>query len=130
MAILAAGSSQNNTSGNGRYVPLKRRTDAERKVGHFDCTDLMGTLNAIDERNIRTTFKQAKDPVLLAFDHINSQPLKKVATDAIKESVCEMKGSIEDFKDAAVEIKSSLGEFVEFIGKIFTSGEEFIPEQI
>ena len=60
--LNATSSTQNNKTGNGRYTPLRKRGKGERKEGHFDCTDLMGTLNAIDDRNIRTVFKQAKDP--------------------------------------------------------------------
>ncbi len=43
-------------------IHLLEKGKGEKKVGHFDCTDLMGTLNAIDDKNIRTVFKQAKRP--------------------------------------------------------------------
>ncbi len=130
MAIMAATSSQNNRGGNGRYMPLKRRGASNGTFDRLNTEGLLETLNAIDERNIRTIFKQAKDPVELAFDHIDRQSLKKVTTDAIKDSISDMRGSIDDFKDAMVDIKGSLGDFVEFIGKIFTSNEEFIPEEV
>ncbi len=130
MTIMAATSSQNNRGGNGRYMPLKRTGSSNRTFERLNTEGLLETLNAIDERNIRTIFKQAKDPVKLAFDHIDRQSLKKVTTDAIKDSISDMRGSIDDFKDAMVDIKGSLGDFVEFIGKIFTSKEEFIPEAI
>lgn len=97
---------------------------------HFDCTSIMDTLNGIDDRNIRTIFKQAKDPVELAFSHIDGQPLKKVATNAIKESVVDFKEGIEELKEAAGSLKTSFGDLVSFVSKMFTSNEEFIPERI
>ncbi len=46
---------------------------------------LKKTLDDIDTSNIRTCFKAAKDPIYLAFDHIDKQPLKKVAKDFVRE---------------------------------------------
>lgn len=131
--LNATSNTQNDKTGNGRYAPLRKRGKSERKEGHFDCTDLMATLNAIDETNIRTVFKQAKDPVELAFDHINKQSLKKVATDAIKDSVSDFKMGFEDLKENATDfgsLKDSFTDFFSFVGKIFTSNEEFIPEAV
>lgn len=131
MAILAATSSQNNRSGSGRFRPMRRKTSDQGAIAQMDNgTNLVETLNAIDLRNIRTTFKQAKDPVELAFDHIDNQPLSKIAKDAVKDSISDMVGGIEDFTDAMTEIKETLGDFAEFIVKMFTSNEEFTPEQI
>ena len=97
---------------------------------HFDCTNIMDTLNGIDDRNIRTIFKQAKDPVELAFSHIDSQSLKKVATNAIKESVVDLKLGIEELKETAGSLKTSFDDLVSFVGKMFTSNETFIPEKV
>ena len=83
MSILAA-NSQNNRSSSNPYMTADFNSGNE-KVGHFDCTSIMSTLNEIDDKNIRVMFKQAKDPVELAFAHIDSQPLQKIATNAIKE---------------------------------------------
>lgn len=53
---------------------------------HFkNIEGLKETLDEIDFANIRTSFKAAKDPIYLAFDHIDKQPLKKVAKDFVKE---------------------------------------------
>ncbi len=129
MAIMAANSQSNRNSGNP-YMTSGFDSDNERKIGHFDCTSIMDTLNEIDDRNIRVMFKQAKDPVELAFAHIDSQPLKKIATNAIKESVLDIQEGFEDLKDSMSDIKDSFGDFFSFLGKFFTSNEEFIPEQI
>jgi len=133
--LNATSSTQNNKTGNGRYTPLRKRKKGEKKEGHFDCTDLMSTLNAIDDKNIRTVFKQAKDPVELAFDHINKQSLKKVATDAIKDSVSDFKMGIEDLKESATEfsITSVINSAVDFftsVKEILTSNKEFVPEPV
>lgn len=130
MSIMSATSSQNNRGGNGRFTPLRRNGASSQKVGHFDTTDLMDTLNRIDDRNIMTIFKQAKDPVELAFDHIDKQPFKKVATDAIKDSVADIQMGFEDLKDSMGEIKSSFGDFFGSVIEILTSNKEFIPENI
>ncbi len=131
--LNATSSTENNKTGNGRYTPLRKRGKAVKEDKHFDCTDLMGTLNAIDDKNIRTIFKQAKDPVELAFDHIDKQSFKKVATDAIKDSVSDFKMGIEDFKESATDfssLKESFADFFGFVGRIFTTNEEFVPEAV
>ncbi len=128
MSILAA-NSQNNRSSSNPYMTADFNSGNE-KVGHFDCTSIMSTLNEIDDKNIRVMFKQAKDPVELAFAHIDSQPLQKIATNAIKESVLDIQEGFEDLKDSMSDIKDSFGDFFSFLGKFFTSNEEFIPEQI
>lgn len=130
MSIMAATSSQNNRGGNGRFTPLRRNGSTDKKVGHFDTTDLITTLNDIDNRNIMTIFKQAKDPVELAFSHIDSQPLKKVATDAIKDSVVDIQMGFEDLKDSMGELKSSFGDFFGSVVEILTSNKPFIPEEV
>ena len=59
MSILAA-NSQNNRSSSNPYMTADFNSGNE-KVGHFDCTSIMSTLNEIDDKNIRVMFKQAKD---------------------------------------------------------------------
>lgn len=53
---------------------------------NYSKEDLMGNLNEIDERNIRSRFKNAGDPINLAFDAIEKTSLKTLAKDFIKES--------------------------------------------
>lgn len=65
---------------------------------HFSNIDgLKQTLDDIDILNIRTQFKAAKDPIYLAFDHIDKQPLKKVAKDFVR-----------DLSDGFIEFVSSI----------------------
>ena len=66
----------------GSTNPVQGATD----VIHFSNVDgLKETLDNIDIMNIRTSFKAAKDPIYLAFDHIDKQPLKKVAKDFVRD---------------------------------------------
>ena len=74
---------------------------------HFtNIEGLKATLDDIDVLNIRTSFKTAKDPIYLAFDHIDKQPLKKVAKDFVR-----------DLSDGFVE-------FVTMLPSFFTKNEE------
>ena len=59
---------------------------------------LKENLDLLDRMNIRTSFKQASDPVYLAFDYIDSKPLTKV------------------MKEFATD---TIGDFVEFVSKVF-----------
>ena len=68
---------------------------------HFtNIEGLKSTLDDIDVLNIRTSFKTAKDPIYLAFDHIDKQPLKKAAKDFVR-----------DLSDGFVEFVTSLPSF-------------------
>lgn len=98
MTITAPTGLQNNRGGSGKYVPLRKRSSVDT-ISHFeDIDNLVETLDDIDKRNIRTIFKQAKDPVYLAYEHIDRQPLNKLAKDFVKETAMD---------------------FVEFVAKIF-----------
>ena len=59
---------------------------------------LKENLDNLDRMNIRTGFKQASDPVFLAFDYIDSKPLAKV------------------MKEFATD---TIDDFVEFVSKVF-----------
>ena len=74
--------------------PYQNATDA---IHFTNIEGLKSTLDDIDVLNIRTSFKTAKDPIYLAFDHIDKQPLKKVAKDFVR-----------DLSDGFVEFVSSL----------------------
>lgn len=47
---------------------------------------LKATLDAFDEANIRTTFKQASDPIYLAFRYVDNKPLSRLAKEFVKDS--------------------------------------------
>jgi len=52
--------------------------------------ELMENLNEIDNKNIRTKFKNAQDPINLAFQAIENTSLKTLARDFVKESFCDI----------------------------------------
>lgn len=61
---------------------------------HFKVAgSLKEALNNLDDINIRTRFAQTSDPVYLAFQHIESKPLKALA----KEFVADVKNDIVHF---------------------------------
>ncbi len=74
--------------------PFQNATDS---IHFTNIEGLKSTLDEIDVLNIRTSFKAAKDPIYLAFDHIDKQPLKKVAKDFVR-----------DLSDGFVEFITSL----------------------
>jgi hypothetical protein len=85
MAILAPTSSQNDRSGSGRYKPLKRNVNEEEK--HFEVNeDLKTVLDNLDRASIRTVFKQASDPVHLAFRHIDKKSVGTLAKELVEDS--------------------------------------------
>ena len=62
----------------------------------FSKEQLMDSLNQIDGRNIRTKFKNAQDPINLAFDAIENTSLKKLAKDFVKESFYDIVSFVSD----------------------------------
>ena len=41
----------------------------------------------MEQKDRRMRFKNAKDPVYVAFDYLDRQPLKKLAIDFVKDSI-------------------------------------------
>ena len=78
MSILAATNTENNRTGNGNYKPLKRRKEKE-----FD-------QDILDKKDRRMRFKNSKDPIYVAFEYIDKQPLKKLAIEFVKDSINDM----------------------------------------
>ena len=60
-------------------------------------SELQNALNRLDDLSIRTKFKQATDPVNLAFRHIENKPLSNLARDFIKLSAEEVIECISGF---------------------------------
>ena len=69
--------------GNGKYKPLR-----QRKLGSTAST---GAFNPFEPTYDRMSFKSTRDPIFIAFDHIEKQsPLKLTAdfiTDGITDSI-------------------------------------------
>ncbi len=49
--------------------------------------ELKQNLDRLDRLNLRTGFKQASDPIFLAFDYIDSKPLNKIVKEFAQETV-------------------------------------------
>ena len=77
---MAATNTENNRTGSGSYKPLKRNPKRENKEQEKQ-TDVM------EQKDRRMRFKNAKDPVYVAFDYLDRQPLKKLAIDFVKDSI-------------------------------------------
>lgn len=63
--------------GNGKYKPLRKVEKKENKA-EFD------PFNPVYNR---MHFKNARDPIYLAFDNLDRQPITKLAADLIKDGI-------------------------------------------
>ncbi len=51
---------------------------------------LKETLDAFDNANLRTTFKQASDPIYLAFKYVDKKPLSTLAKEFVADNANEI----------------------------------------
>ncbi len=58
--------------------------------------ELLGNLNEIDSSSIRAKFKNAQDPINLAFDAIEKTSLKTLARDFVKEGFYDIVSFVTD----------------------------------
>ena len=80
MTLTPTTGAANDKTGNGRYTPLKRRKKEDKK-------ELCEQMDILDKKDIRMRFKNSKDPIYVAFDVLDRQPLRKLAADFVKESL-------------------------------------------
>lgn len=67
--------------GNGKYKPLRtRNTSAATKPAGFD---------PFDPSYDRMHFKTTRDPIFIAFEHIEKQSPLKLTTDLIKDGITD-----------------------------------------
>lgn len=78
----------------------KLQTNPQETFNPFEIrsnsTALMENLDKIDKRNIRERFKNADDPITLAFETIENVPLKTLARDFVRESFCDIVSFVTD----------------------------------
>ena len=93
MAILAATNTENNRTGNGRYTPLKRgkKQKQEQEQENQYNQDLL------EQKDKRMRFKNSKDPIYVAFDYLDRQPLKKLAVEFVKDSIYDIFAFVSKF---------------------------------
>ncbi len=62
----------------------------EEKICHFENTEgLKSKLDYMDARSIVPSFRRTKDPILMAFEHIDNRPLDKLAKDFVKDTLMD-----------------------------------------
>ncbi len=83
MTLAPTTGAANDKTGNGRYTPLKRRKKEDKK-------GLCEQMDILDKKDIRMRFKNSRDPVLIAFEYLDNQSLKRLAIDFVKESISEI----------------------------------------
>ena len=67
--------------GNGKYKPLRtRNTEKQSSTATFD---------PFNPAYDRMRFKSSRDPVFIAFDHIEKQSPLKLTTDLIKDGITD-----------------------------------------
>lgn len=62
----------------------------------LDAASLRSSLDEIDNRDIRTKFKNTQDPINLAFQTIENTSLKTLAKDFVKESFYDFISCVKD----------------------------------
>lgn len=62
----------------------------------LDAASIRDSLNEIDNRDIRTKFKNTQDPINLAFQSIENTSLKTLAKDFVKESFYDFISCVKD----------------------------------
>ncbi len=61
--------------------------DVQEQVIRFENTkDLKKKLDYMDKRSIVPSFRRTRDPIALAFEHIDNKPLNQLAEEFVKET--------------------------------------------
>ena len=86
MLLAATNTSNNGSGGNGGYIPfgltLRQRPTEE---AFLDVN--INNLNALNDKRMR--FKNSRDPIYIAFDHLQRQSVKRLAKDFFKDLINE-----------------------------------------
>jgi len=83
MTLTAPTGTANDKTGNGQYTPLKRKKKAGKRR-------LSEEMDILDQKDLRMRFKNSRDPVLIAFEYLDNQSLKKLAIEFVKESISDI----------------------------------------
>lgn len=82
--IKAPVSTANDSNGNGKYKPLRRKA---KKQAAETASQEFAYLTSYDSR---MRFNNSKDPIYFAFDYIEKRSLPQLAGDFIKDSFFEI----------------------------------------
>lgn len=83
MTLAAPTGTTNDRTGNGRYTPLKRKKKNEG-------SGVVAQMDILDQKDIRMRFRNSRDPVLIAFEYLEKQSLKKLAIEFVKDSISDI----------------------------------------
>lgn len=89
MAIMAATSMQNNRGGNGQFASLRRQRNSNKRLSN----------NILDKKDTRMRFKNSRDPIYIIFDHLDKQPLDKLAKEFVQDSIFEIMQFVSTVKE-------------------------------
>ncbi len=59
----------------------------EQSIYIEDINDIKNKFDYIDRHNIVPSFRRTRDPIALAFEHIDSCPLNKLAQEFVKDAL-------------------------------------------
>lgn len=79
MPIQMTTFAQNDTNGNGQFSPLKRKVQPKKTATEY--TDIF------DMNNHRMGFKSSTDPIFIAYEYLDNQPISQLASSFVKDSV-------------------------------------------
>lgn len=82
MPIGAAVAAENNAGGNGQFSSLRRRANQQ--------SNNKSNSAILDQTDPRMRFRNSADPIYVAYQYVDSQPISKLATSFVKESVFEI----------------------------------------
>jgi len=84
--IPSAGSSRNETSGNGQFGSLLKKKNKRTADVEFNIEDYC----YLEKSDRRMRFNNSKDPIYYVFDVIDNRPMKSIAKEFVKDSFFEI----------------------------------------
>jgi len=89
MAIMAATAMQNNRGGNGQFSAFRRQQNNNKRMSN----------NILERKDSRMRFKNSRDPIYIIFDHLDKQPLDKLAKEFVQDSIFEIMQFVSTVKE-------------------------------
>lgn len=77
-----AGSTQNETGGNGQFGALTRKRNKRKSNNGFSIEDYC----FLDKNDRRMRFNNSKDPIYYVFDCVENRPISTLAKEFVKDS--------------------------------------------
>lgn len=90
MTLSAPTGTANDKTGNGQYSPLRRKKNGGKR-------SLSQEMDILDQKDIRMRFRNSRDPVLIAFEYLDKQSLKRLAIEFVKDSITDIMHFVSKF---------------------------------